>query len=71
MGKITLSALCIISIMTHVSGINFDSHLENIIAIFVNGVSSEDAMVQKETSRAIGDFANVLPENNEVQAKLF
>lgn len=71
MGKVTLSALCILSIITHINEISFEKYFYEVFKLFQSGVDSDDAMVQKETSRAVGDYANILPNQSELQSQLF
>ena len=66
LGKVNLSSLAILSIMTHPEGLNYQNHLENIFKVFEMGVRSDEQAIQKETSRVIGDFANTFMEQPEL-----
>jgi len=57
-GKVNLSGLALLSILTHPKDLDYTKHLDNIFKVFDLGVTSDDPAIQKETSRVIGDFAN-------------
>jgi hypothetical protein len=67
--KVTLSALSMVSITTHVKSFNVGDHKVNILNIFENGVQDQEEAVIKESSRCIGDFANCF-EGSQVDDKI-
>jgi hypothetical protein len=71
MGKVNLSGLALLSILTHPKDIDYNKNLENIFKVFDLGVTSEEPAIQKETSRVIGDFANAFLATPELQGRMF
>jgi hypothetical protein len=70
-GKVNLSGLALLSILTHPKDLDYTKHLDNIFKVFDLGVTSEFSAIQKETSRVIGDFANAFLTTPELQGRMF
>lgn len=63
MNRINMSALVIISALTHVPSVKLTSHYQMILDILKKGVESGEPQIMKECSRVVGDLANCLSEN--------